>query len=126
MAEITILVVDDDPTNRFVLSKMLKHRGYTVAQAESGAQAIECVSETSPAVVLMDINMPGMTGVEAARKIASMLGEAAPKIVAVTANNTTAQRAECAAAGFQGFLAKPVKMQVLFDALEEGGRSKDA
>ncbi len=124
MAEITILVVDDDATNRFVLTKMLKHRGYTVAQAENGAQAIECVNSTSPSVVLMDINMPGMTGVEAAQKIAAMLGADAPKIVAVTANDTTAQRAECEAAGFQGFIPKPVRMQLLYDALERSPEPK--
>jgi len=124
MAETTILVVDDDPTNRLVLSKMLQHRGYQVAQAESGPEAIACVSTKTPSVVLMDINMPGMTGVEAARKIAALLGAEAPKIVAVTANDTTAQRAECAAAGFRGFVAKPVKMQVLYEALDSQTQSR--
>ncbi len=123
MGQMTILVVDDDPTNRLVLSKMLKYRGYAVSLAESGPQAIECVTESTPSMVLMDINMPGMTGVEAAQKIAELLGTGAPSIVAVTANNTSKQRAECEAAGFRGFVAKPVKMQTLLDTVEQGLRA---
>lgn len=119
MKPIVIMVVDDDPTNRFILAKMLKRRGYAVVEADSGPKAIEFVRDAAPALVLMDINMPEMTGVEAALEIANLLGTGAPNIVAVTANNTSEQRAQCEAAGFQGFVPKPVKMQTLFDILDE-------
>lgn len=113
-----VLVVDDDAVNRLVLCRMLRMRGYEVVEAADGLEAVEQARVTEPSLVLMDINMPRMTGLDAARLIASALPETPPRIVAVTANTSSAQRAECEAAGFRGFVAKPVKIKTLFDVLD--------
>jgi CheY-like chemotaxis protein len=113
-----ILIVDDNPTNRFILAKMLQSRGYAVTEVTSGSRAIECIRDNAPAIVLMDINMPGMTGVEAALEITNLMGSDAPAIVAVTGDDTSQRRAECEAAGFDGFIPKPVRMQSLFDIID--------
>ena len=114
-----ILIVDDNPTNRFILAKMLESRGYTVSEATSGPAAIEWIRDNDPAAVLMDINMPGMTGVEAALEIRRLLGSQAPAIVAVTSDNTSVRRIECDDAGFDGFIPKPVRMQALFEVIDQ-------
>ncbi len=113
-----ILVVDDDRTNRFVLASMLETRGYRVIEAADGLEALKKAAEVGPALILMDINMPNMTGIEAALRIADLMRDPTPRIVAVTANDTTAQRVECEQAGFCGFIGKPVKMKTLFDVVD--------
>lgn len=112
------LVVDDDAVNRMVLTKMLRMRGYQVIEAADGIEAVDQMSSSEPSVVLMDINMPRMTGIEAAVRIAELRPDHAPRMVAVTADVSAAQRAACAAAGFDGFLDKPVTIRRLFDILE--------
>jgi len=130
MEAVMILVVDDDPTNRLVLTRMLQTRGHRVAEVDNGADAIAVTETLSPELVLMDINMPGMTGIEAARRIIDRLGPVTPPLVAVTADTSSAQRAACEAAGFVAFIDKPVTMRALFSALaaagdEGGGGGRD-
>ncbi|MCG6113183.1 MAG: response regulator [Paracoccus sp.] len=114
-----ILIVDDNPTNRFILAKMLESRGYTVSEATNGPAAIEWIRSNDPAAVLMDINMPGMSGVEAALEIKRLLGSQAPAIIAVTSDNTSVRQIECKDAGFGGFIPKPVRMQSLFEIINQ-------
>ena len=121
-AGLRVLIVDDEPVNRLVLSRMLSARGHGVIEAASGQAAIELASDHRPGLILMDINMPGMTGVEAAQRILETLGNAAPPIVAVTANDTSAQRLECEAAGFLGFIGKPLRMPLLLECLDAAVR----
>jgi CheY-like chemotaxis protein len=116
-----VLVVDDDAVNRLVLRKMLHHRGYRVVEAADGIEAVDRARTAGPSVVLMDINMPRMTGIEAAARIAALLPAPCPRIIAVTADVSARQRAACAAAGFDGFLDKPVTMRSLFDILAPPG-----
>jgi CheY-like chemotaxis protein len=115
-----VLVVDDDAVNRLVLSRMLQMRGYQVIEAADGIEAVAQATASAPELVLMDINMPRMTGIDAARRIVTAFPTAPPRIVAVTANTSSAQRAECEAAGFRGFIGKPVKIKSLFAVLDDG------
>lgn len=108
-----ILVVDDDAVNLMVLEQMLDIAGYPVDSAIDGVEAVEKAAELRPALILMDISMPRMNGVDAAITIRAHAGEACPKIYAVTANVTDRQRIACEAAGFDGFLPKPVDMGTL-------------
>ncbi len=117
-SETVVLVVDDDAVNRLVLKTMLSRRGYRVIEAADGQEAIDRARATGPSVVLMDINMPRMTGIEAAARITELLPDRSPRIVAVTADVSARQRAACAAAGFDGFIDKPVTMRSLFEVLE--------
>lgn len=102
-----ILVVDDNPINRRVLSMQLDKLGQSTVLAENGRQALQLVSEQEFDIVLMDCQMPEMDGLEATRRIRESHGDS-PYIVALTAFTEETQREACALAGMNAFLTKPV------------------
>ena len=114
---VVILVVDDDAINLMVLEQMLDTSGFPVVSAVDGVDAVEKAALVRPALILMDISMPKMNGIEAAIAIRKQSGAQCPKIVAITANVTDRQREACRAAGFDGFMAKPVEMEDLLSTV---------
>ena len=117
-----VLVVDDNKTNRLILEKFLCHTSCEVHSACSGAEALDMVRASAFDVVLMDIQMPGMDGVEATQKIRAM--EQATRrppcfIVAVTANAMPEQLEQYLAAGMDEVLAKPVSKPQLLSLLQQ-------
>jgi DNA-binding NtrC family response regulator len=111
----TILIVDDEPSVREVLVTYFEHayvpRGYAVETAADGAEALEAVRRRRPALVLLDIEMPGMDGVAALRGIHAI----DPKIpvIMVTGNESTRIAGEVIKDGAFSYLPKPVKIQYL-------------
>jgi len=111
----TILVVDDEPSVREVLVAYFQHeylpRGYAVETAGDGAAAVEAVRRRRPALVLLDIEMPGMDGVAALKGIHAI----DPKIpvIMVTGNESTRVAGEVIKDGAFSYLPKPVKIQYL-------------
>jgi PAS domain S-box-containing protein len=104
-----ILVVEDNPTNRLVAGKILEGLGAAVASAEDGALGVEAVASELYDLVLMDIQMPEMDGVEATRRIRALGGAAASTpIIGLTANAMAHQRAAYLEAGMDGVAAKPI------------------
>ncbi|MHA1527885.1 MAG: response regulator [Alphaproteobacteria bacterium] len=114
-----ILVVDDDAINLMVIEQMLGASGFAVVSAVDGVDAVAKAALFRPALVLMDISMPRMSGIDAAIAIRRQSAARCPKIVAVTANVTDQQREACRSAGFDGFLGKPVEMANLLAAVGE-------
>ena len=113
-----ILVVDDDPINLMVIEEMLNSFGFQVATATDGVEAIEEAVRLKLRLILMDISMPRVNGIDAAIAIRKQVDGRYPKIVAVTANVTERQREACKIAGFDGFIAKPVEMSELRSAVD--------
>ena len=114
-----VLVVDDIATNRELLRTMLTRMGHAPQLAESGVDAIAAVQREAFDVVLMDVNMPDMDGLEATRRIRAMGGLiAATPIYALTAGATTADRDRTLAAGMNAHVAKPVSRAQLAEVLE--------
>ena len=111
--ELRVLVADDEPINVKVLQRLLRLCGLSCEIARDGQECVEKAEAGCYDVVLMDINMPRMDGVAATREIARRLAPTGPKIIAVTANASSAQRQECDAAGFSGFVPKPVRLDEL-------------
>jgi PAS domain S-box-containing protein len=109
LAGLTLLVVEDNPTNRLVASKILESLGATVEIAEDGLEGLNAVQTRAYDLVLMDVQMPRMDGVEATRRIRA-LGNATARvpIIALTANVMAHQRAVYLAAGMNGVAAKPI------------------
>ncbi len=104
-----LLVVDDSSTNRLILSRMLQALGHQVETASDGEQAVARVGEARFDLVLMDVQMPGIGGVEAARRIKGLGGATAgTPIIAVTADASDADRIAYAAAGMSGVAPKPL------------------
>ncbi len=109
MAE-TILIVDDNEANLRLINAVLKTRGYALLEAMSGEAALEMLAAQRPALVLMDVQMPGLSGTDVARMIRAMPTLADLPLIAITAMAMKGDREEILAAGFNDYLAKPYKM----------------
>jgi len=108
-----VLVVDDDPTSLFVLETILGNEGIEVVTANNGLQAVEATRTQSFDLVLMDLNMPKMNGIDATVAIRALPGGQPPPIIAVTANATSAAFRACTDAGMVDFITKPVDLNKL-------------
>ena len=121
-----VLLVDDDPTIRDVVSLMLERLDFSPVTAATGKEALEAVKESVFEIVLMDVHMPEMDGIEATRRIR---GEAPddhqPAIIAMTANSEASDRDVCTEAGMNYFLPKPIRMAELTAVMQSssGGSS---
>ncbi|WP_273432239.1 ATP-binding protein [Chitinibacter tainanensis] len=112
-----VLLAEDNPTNRLVATKLLQIAGHQVVQAENGQQAIEHVQRQDFDLVLMDVQMPLVDGLEATRQIRQLPRGAHLPIIALTANALEADRQACLAVGMNAFITKPVKPEVLQDTM---------
>ena len=116
-----VLVVDDSQTNRFLMTRMLEERGHSTTVATDGLEAVDMVERADFDVVLMDVMMPGMDGLEATRIICERRAdpEDRPLIVGVSAftDETSVERGR--AAGMITFLSKPIRPDDLFAAVEQ-------
>jgi signal transduction histidine kinase/ActR/RegA family two-component response regulator len=113
-----VLVADDNATNRFVAARLLEMFGCTLELVEDGAQALEAVSMRPFDLILMDIKMPVMDGVEATRAIRALPGPAGRvPILALTANADARDEVEYLAAGMNGVAQKPIQPDALLNAI---------
>jgi CheY-like chemotaxis protein len=110
-----VLLVEDDPMVRDLITMLLQDRGIAVAVAENGREAVARWLEGGIDLVLMDLQMPEMNGLEATRKIRELESGGGRKvcIFALTAHVQPEDRQACAAAGMNGFLSKPLDMKEL-------------
>ncbi len=116
-----ILLVEDNLVNQRVALTLLNKLGYEPELAETGAQAIDQVAAKSFDLVLMDVQMPEMDGLEATRHIRRIADIEQPRIVALTANAMVEDRARCLQAGMDDFLPKPVRFEDLKALLSRQG-----
>ncbi len=121
------LVVDDEEYNVVSLGAMLEHRGFAVQRALDAATALREAVGHQPDIIFLDYDMPDTTGPQLARRIRETLAPLGryPLVLATTAYTTVEKRAECLAAGMDGFLGKPVSEERLQAALEEAIRSRN-
>ncbi len=115
-----VLIVDDNPTNRLVASTFMEMAGFAFATAADGLEAVEACRTEHFDLILMDINMPRMGGLEASRLIRESAGPSARSpILAVTANSDPSEVATYMAAGMSGVVTKPLRAEDLFSAMQE-------
>jgi CheY-like chemotaxis protein len=105
-----ILLAEDSVLIQKVALRMLARSGYTADTVASGVEAVMAMYECPYDLVFMDMQMPGMDGLTATRAIRAMADVEQPQIVAMTANDLPADRAECVAAGMDDYLSKPFQM----------------
>ncbi|MCP4691145.1 MAG: response regulator [Desulfobacterales bacterium] len=111
-----ILVVDDKPSNRALLLRMLEAVGFVVREAADGAEAVRLVEQWSPHLILMDMRMPVMDGFEATRRI-KVGKHSEVKIIAMTAHAFEEDKIRILAAGCDDFIPKPFREHELFEAI---------
>jgi PAS domain S-box-containing protein len=114
-----ILVVEDNPMNRKVLCHMLNMAGYATISAEDGATAVQATREYRPSLILMDIQMPGMNGLEATRHIRADAQVHDTPIIAVTALTMPGDRERSLEAGVNQYVSKPMDMQQLLKLIAD-------
>jgi CheY-like chemotaxis protein len=110
-----VLIVDDIVDNLALISLDLQQQGYRVVTASDGEKAVRVASLTRPHIILMDIAMPGVDGLEATRKLREDYALRDTPVIALTAYDTGGFRRAAADAGFDGYLTKPID----FDRLHE-------
>ncbi|HEX5707957.1 MAG TPA: response regulator [Pyrinomonadaceae bacterium] len=109
----TILVVDDSKDNLVLLSLAMQERGYRVVTATNGEDAVVTAKLARPDLILMDIAMPQLDGLEATRRIREAVGMEVVPVIALTAFDTDGFRRAAHDAGFSGYLTKPIDFERL-------------
>jgi DNA-binding response OmpR family regulator len=114
-----ILVVDDDPNNLDIVRTYLESRGYTVATATNGKDALSQLEKVRPKLVLLDVMMPGMDGWEVARVIKNHPDFSQCRVVMLTARSDFMDKQEGLRAGADDYIVKPVRLDDLGTRVEQ-------
>src|SRR5919197_975352 len=111
MAGALILVVEDNDKNRKLVRDVLMHKGYEVIETETGEDGVRLAKERRPRLILMDIQLPGIDGIEALRRLRADEATRAIPVIAVTASALDRDRQKTMAAGFDGSQPKPLNIR---------------
>ena len=120
--ELNILLAEDNVVNQIVTKKMLNKLGHNVDIASSGIEALKALEHKRYDLVFMDVQMPEMDGLEAAREIRRRWPEGGPMIIAVTASALKGDQEMCLAAGMDGYIMKPTKIEAIREALQAAAK----
>ena len=118
MAGELILVVEDNEKNRKLVRDVLTFKGYAIIEAETGEEGIRLAKERVPKLILMDIQLPGINGIEALRQLRADDATRAIPVIAVTASAMDRDRQTIMAAGFDGYQSKPLNVKEFMAAVQ--------
>ena len=118
MADELILIIEDNDKNRKLVRDVLTFKGYAVIETETGEEGIRLAQERRPSLVLMDIRLPGIDGIEALRRLRAEPATRGIPIMAMTASVMTADRQKITDAVFDAFQSKPLKVKDFVAAVE--------
>ena len=119
MANELIVLIEDNERNRKLARDVLTHQGYRVADAESAEDGLALVARERPSLILMDIHLPGIDGIEALRRLRADEATRTIPVIAVTASAMTHDRHKILAAGFDGYQSKPISVRPFLAAVRE-------
>ena len=117
MANELILIVEDNAYNQKLASDVLRFNGYRVLVADTAESGVPMALEEKPDVVLMDIHLPGMNGIEALAKLRAAPETRDIPVLAFTASVMPQDRREITSAGFDGFLSKPINLKEFLETI---------
>jgi two-component system cell cycle response regulator DivK len=119
MLDEQVLIVEDNGKNMKLVRDVLQATGYRTLEATTGEEAVELARSQAPALVLMDVQLPGIDGVEALERMRENERTASIPVLALTAQAMSGDRERFLEAGFDGYLAKPVDVRELIEAVRE-------
>jgi two-component system, cell cycle response regulator DivK len=119
MANELVLIVEDNEKNRKLVRDALHFKGYRTIEAVTGEDGVRLAREQHPALVLMDIQLPGITGVEALGQLRAEPSTRDIPVIAVTASVMPEDRKDIMAAGFNGFQGKPISVKELLETVRQ-------
>ena len=119
MADELILVVEDDAGNRMLARDVLTFSGYRVLESATAEDALRIAREAQPALILMDIRLPGMDGVAALAELRRDPATRTIPVIAVTASTMSQHRSQIVAAGFDDYHSKPIDIARLVESVRE-------
>jgi twitching motility two-component system response regulator PilH len=114
-----ILIVDDSPTDAYLVKNILESQGYQTSEATSGEEGIQKAKEIRPNLIIMDVVMPGLNGFQATRKITKAPETSSIPVVIVSSKNMESDRAWGLMQGAKEFLVKPVKQDELLTTIKK-------
>jgi two-component system, cell cycle response regulator DivK len=121
----TVLIVEDNEKNMKLARDVLQAKGYKTLEAVSGEDGVRLAKEKKPDLVLMDIQLPGINGIEAFRQLRADSKTARIPVIALTASVTPTDRSAISAAGFDAFVSKPINLKEFIDTVKrlvDGGK----
>jgi len=118
MSDELILIVEDNDRNRKLVRDVLQFKGYRTDEAENAEDGIRLANDRQPALILMDIQLPGMSGIEALGKLRSEPRTQDIPVVAVTASVMSHDREHVMAAGFDGYVGKPIDINEFLSTVQ--------
>ncbi len=119
MANELILIVEDNEKNRKLERDVLQFHGYRIAEAETAEEGLRLAAESPPALVLMDIQLPGMSGIEALGRLRADPRTRSIPVIAVTASAMDQDRQKILSAGFDGYQSKPINVKEFVAAVRQ-------
>ena len=121
-----ILIVEDNEKNMKLVRDVLQVKGYQTLEAGTGEDGLKVAREKKPDLILMDIQLPGMSGIEALKALRAAPETAAIPVVAITASVMQQDRQQVMSAGFDGFIDKPFNLRSLLDTVQQATRTQKA
>jgi two-component system cell cycle response regulator DivK len=120
----TILIVEDNEKNMKLVRDILRHQGYATIEATTGGDGVRLASERRPDLILMDIQLPDMNGIEALRLIRTDHALDGVAVIAVSASVMPEDQQKIVASGFDAFVTKPINLKAFVDTVRRhlGGR----
>jgi CheY-like chemotaxis protein len=119
MAGELIVIVEDNDKSRKLVRDLLAHENYRLLEAESGEDGVRLAREHHPALIVMDIHLPGIDGIEALHQLRAVPETQDIPVLAVTASAMTSERTKIVAAGFDGYESKPISVKKFLAAVRE-------
>ncbi|HKA43142.1 MAG TPA: response regulator [Burkholderiales bacterium] len=113
-----VLIVEDNEKNLKLVRDVLQVKGYETVEARTAEDGLKIARERIPALVLMDVQLPGMNGIDALKALRANAATAAIPVVAITASVMQHDRQQIVGAGFDGFVEKPVNLKNLLDTVQ--------
>ena len=127
MADKLVLIIEDNDKNRKLARDVLQAKGYATVDTDTAEEGIRIAHERMPALILMDLQLPGIDGIEALRRLRGDEETRAIPVIAVTASVMTEDHQRIVAAGFDGLQTKPIRvkdfLQAVSDAIARAGKT---